>query len=116
MNIFVGNFPPETEEGQLREAFEKFGEVSSVQIIRERSTGESRGFAFVEMPTVSDGQEAIKGLDGAEFLGRPLRVNEARPRVQNRPMGGRGRQDSRRHDARRRGGKKRSRKRGSWGF
>ncbi|MBW1770129.1 MAG: RNA-binding protein [Deltaproteobacteria bacterium] len=91
MNIYVGNLSQEVTETDLREAFEAFGEVSSVKIINDRYTGESRGFGFVEMPTKADGESAIGDLNDKELKGKTLNVNEARPRPQgHRSGGGRG--------------------------
>jgi RNA recognition motif-containing protein len=84
MNIYVGNLPREASEDDLREAFEAFGEVTSVKIITDRFTGDSRGFGFIEMPNSPEAQSAISGLDGKELKGRSLRVNEARPRRDDR--------------------------------
>ncbi|HUV30402.1 MAG TPA: RNA-binding protein [Acidobacteriota bacterium] len=109
MNIFVGNFSLDTNEDDLRKAFEPHGEVGSVEIIRQKTTGESRGFAFVEMRSRDEAQAAISALDGAEFMGRSLNVNEARPRVQEY-RNDRSRYGSKRPDSRRRTGKKGSRK------
>jgi RNA recognition motif-containing protein len=89
MNIYVGNLSREVTETDLREAFEAFGEVSSVKIINDRYTGESRGFGFVEMPTKADGESAIGGLNDKELKGKTLNVNEARPQG-HRSGGGRG--------------------------
>lgn len=88
MNIYVGNLPREATEDDLRKAFEEFGQVSSAKIITDRFTGDSRGFGFVEMPNSPEAQSAISGLDGKDLKGRALRVNEARPRSDDR--GGRG--------------------------
>lgn len=88
MNIYVGNLPREATEDDLREAFVAFGEVTSAKIITDRFTGDSRGFGFVEMPNSSEAQAAISGLDGKDLKGRTLRVNEARPRRDNRRGGG----------------------------
>jgi RNA recognition motif-containing protein len=91
MNIYVGNLSREVTETDLREAFEAFGQVSSIKIITDRYTGESRGFGFVEMPTKADGESAIGGLNDKELKGRTLNVNEARPRPQGHRSGaGRG--------------------------
>ena len=84
MNIYVGNLTREVTEEDLREAFEAFGEVTSVKIITDRFTGDSRGFGFVEMSNSPEAQSAISGLDGKELKGRSLRVNEARPRRDDR--------------------------------
>jgi RNA recognition motif-containing protein len=86
MNIYVGNLSRETSEDELRQAFEAFGQVTSVNIIKDRYSGESRGFGFVEMATKSEAQAAINGLNGTSLGDRTLNVNEARPRAE----GGRG--------------------------
>ncbi len=80
MKIFVGGLPSDVSEDDLRAAFERFGAVESVALIRERVTGELRGFAFVEMADPDDAGSAIAGLNGKVLRGRALRVNEARPR------------------------------------
>ncbi len=92
MNIYAGNLARELSEGELREAFEAFGEVSSVAIIKDKFTGESRGFGFVEMPSKTEGEAAIQELNGKEMKGRTMNINEARPRRDNnrRPGGGGG--------------------------
>jgi RNA recognition motif-containing protein len=90
MNIYVGNLSRQVTEEDLREAFEAFGQVASVTIIKDRFSGESRGFGFVEMPTKDEAQSAITGLNGKELKGRTLNVNEARPRSEGRRGGGRG--------------------------
>jgi RNA recognition motif-containing protein len=88
MNIYVGNLPREATEDDLRQAFEAFGEVTSAKIITDKFTGDSRGFGFVEMSNSSEAQAAISGLDGKDLKGRTLRVNEARPRRDDRRGGG----------------------------
>ena len=80
MNIYVGNLSRETTEQSLREKFETFGQVSSVAVIKDRYTGESRGFGFVEMPEKSEAEAAIAELNGKDLQGRNLKVNEAKPR------------------------------------
>jgi RNA recognition motif-containing protein len=90
VNIYVGNIPHGTTEEELQEAFQAFGQVASVAIIKDKFSGESRGFGFVEMPSKAEAQSAIAGLNGKEFKGRALSVNEARPRSE-----GRGDRDSR---------------------
>ena len=80
MNIYVANLPHSTTEDDLRRTFEAFGAVSSVAVIKDKFTGQPRGFAFVEMPTQAEAQAAIAQLDGSDLSGRPLTVNEARPR------------------------------------
>jgi|APTNR8051073442_1049403.scaffolds.fasta_scaffold29316_1 RNA recognition motif-containing protein len=86
MNIYVSNINFRATEEGLREAFEKFGEVSSVKIITDRDSGRSRGFGFVEMPNDSEGAQAIEQLNGYEFFERQLSVKqaEARPEGGNR--------------------------------
>ena len=88
MNIYVGNLPYEITEEDLRLAFGQFGAVESVNIIKDKFSGQSKGFGFVEMPSKAEGQSAIDGLNGKEKKGRALKVNEARPRSEKR--GGRG--------------------------
>ena len=85
MKIYVGNLPYEVTEAELREEFGTFGEVTSVNIITDRYTGRPRGFGFVEMATVSEGQAAIAGLNGKAMKDQTLNVNAARP-----PSGSRG--------------------------
>ena len=87
MRIYVGNFAYEMREQELREAFEAHGQVQEVSIVKDRDTGRSKGFAFVEMPTSAEAQAAIGALNGKEFGGRAITVNEARPR-QERSFGG----------------------------
>lgn len=87
MKIYIGNLSFDSTEDMLRQAFESYGEVSSVNVIKDRDTGRSRGFAFVEMSSDSEGAAAISGLNGQELDGRTLNVNEARP---PRNDGGRG--------------------------
>ena len=86
-NIYVGNMSYETTQDRLRELFEAYGEVTSVNIITDRETGRPRGFAFVEMATDEAAAEAISALNGQSVDGRELKVNEARPR---KPRGGGG--------------------------
>lgn len=81
MNIFVGNLSYSTTDEDIKAAFEKYGTVTRAQVIFDRDTGRSRGFGFVEMPNDDDGAKAIEAWNGADFMGRPLRVNEARPRT-----------------------------------
>ncbi len=80
MNIYVGNLSYRTTEDELRTAFEAYGAVSSTSIIRDRDSGQSKGFGFVEMPSDSEAQAAIDGLNDKEVGGRRLKVNQARPR------------------------------------
>ena len=80
MNIYVGNLPYGLSESELRDAFANFGAVSTVKILSDRETGRSRGFGFVEMPNRPEAEAAVANLKGKDGGGRPLRVNEARPR------------------------------------
>ena len=84
MNIFVGNLSFSTRDEDLRSAFAKFGQVESAQVIMDRQTGRSRGFGFVEMPNREEALKAISGMNGADLGGRPLTVNEARPKAPRR--------------------------------
>ena len=79
MNIYVANISFRASEGQLKELFQQFGEVSSVKVVTDRDSGRSRGFGVVEMPNDSEGKAAIAQLNGTEFAERNLVVNEARP-------------------------------------
>ena len=89
MRIYIGNFAFEMSEQELRGAFEAFGQVQEISMIQDRDTGRPKGFAFVEMSTNAEAQAAITGLNGKEFAGRALTVNEARPRPE-RSIGGGG--------------------------
>ena len=80
MNIYVGNLAYSVTEDELRETFAEFGEVSTVNIITDRSSGQSKGFGFVEMPNNSEADAAIKGLNETPMKGRKLKVNQAKPR------------------------------------
>jgi RNA recognition motif-containing protein len=88
MNIYVGNLPHATTDDELREAFEAFGSVTSATIITDKFTGKSRGFGFVEMPNSDEAEDAINSLNGEDFGGRQLTVNEARPREERSGGGG----------------------------
>jgi len=90
MNIYVGNLSYEATEEELRQEFTTFGEVASVNIIKDKYSGRSKGFGFVEMASVSEGQAAIEGLNGKTLNERTLVVNAARPRSDDRPGGGGG--------------------------
>jgi RNA recognition motif-containing protein len=87
MKIYVGNLSHEATEQDLRQEFETFGKVDSVSVITDKYSGRPKGFAFVEMPTVSEGQAAINGLNGKTLKERTLTVNTARPRTDNRSGG-----------------------------
>jgi RNA recognition motif-containing protein len=96
MNIYVGNLSWGTSEEDLQTAFGEFGQVGTVSIIKDKFSGESRGFGFVEMPNPDEAKQAITALNEKEMGGRNLTVNEARPRTESR----RGSHDS--YDGRRR--------------
>ena len=87
MNIYVGNLSSEVTEQELQQEFEAFGEVTSTNIITDKYSGRPRGFGFVEMPSVSEGQAAIAGLNGKTLKERTLTVNTARPRSDDRGRG-----------------------------
>jgi RNA recognition motif-containing protein len=106
MKIFVGNFSFSTTEDDLRELFQPFGNIDSVAVVTDRQTGRSRGFGFVEMSDSGEAEKAIAALNGKEYSGRTLNVNEARPKADNggfrgpRQGGRGGRQDDYRGHAR----------------
>jgi len=83
-NLFVGNLPFTATEDELRDLFSAFGEVQQVRIMTDRDTGRSRGFAFVEMPDDEAAAKAVTDLNGKDFNGRPLTINEARPKPERR--------------------------------
>jgi RNA recognition motif-containing protein len=89
MNLYIGNLSHQATEADLHQAFEAFGQVKSATIIKDKFSGESRGFGFVEMPATAEAEAAMAGLAGKELLGQPLIVNEARPRSDDRRGGGR---------------------------
>ena len=88
MNIYLGHLSYEVSEEDVRLAFEPFGQVETATIIKDKYSGRSKGFGFVEMPTKAEAQSAIDGLNGTELKGKTLNVNEARPRTENRRGGG----------------------------
>lgn len=90
MNIYVGNLSPQVKEEDLQSLFSEFGQVSSVKIISDMFSGESRGFAFVEMRDKAAAQKAIEALNTKEVKGKKITVNEARPKTDNRRRGGGG--------------------------
>jgi len=90
MNIYVGNISRTATEQDLKDAFTAYGEVSSASIIKDKFSGESRGFGFVEMPNKEEAEKAISSLNGKDLKGRPLTVNEARPRTDRPRTGGGG--------------------------
>jgi len=80
MNIYVGNLPYQLSEDDLKNAFAAYGEVVSANIISDRYTGQSKGFAFVEMPNDAEAEQAIEGLNDSDLGGRSIKVNQARAR------------------------------------
>ncbi|MBS1562658.1 MAG: RNA-binding protein [Bacteroidetes bacterium] len=80
MNIYVGNLPYSMGDAELRQAFEEFGSVSNASVVKDKFTGRSRGFGFVEMPDTDAANNAIESMNGRNLGGRPLVANEARPR------------------------------------
>ena len=89
-NIFVGNLSFNTNEDELRQIFESYGQVDRVSILTDRDTGRSRGFGFVEMASDEDGEKAITALNGSQIGGRTINVNEARPKAVRGSGGGGG--------------------------
>ena len=89
MKIFVGNLSRDVNDEDLMKAFEAFGKVQSAEVVKDKFSGGSRGFGFVEMPSASEAQSAINGMNGKELKGRAVSVNEARPR-EEKGGGGRG--------------------------
>jgi len=88
MKIYVGNLAKDVEDKDLRKQFEVYGTVNSATIIKDKFSGESRGFGFVEMPDSSQAKEAIQGLNSQDLKGRRVVVNEAKPRENNDQRGG----------------------------
>src|SRR4028119_2432559 len=90
MSIYVGNLSYEVTQDDLTQTFAEYGTVKRVQLPTDRETGRVRGFAFVEMETEAEENAAIEALDGAEWMGRDLKVNKAKPREDRKPGGGGG--------------------------
>ncbi|MEJ2118971.1 MAG: RNA-binding protein [Alphaproteobacteria bacterium] len=88
INIYVGNLSYQSNDADVRAAFEAFGEVKSAKVIQDMATGRSKGFAFVEMADKAAGMTAIEQLDNTDLNGRNIRVNEARPRERSNDRGG----------------------------
>ena len=101
MNIYVGNLSYDATDATIKQAFESFGEVTSARVIKDKYTGQSRGFGFVEMPGQSQALTAIKSLNGRELLGKKISVNEARARADQRRTGGWGRREQTDYSGRR---------------
>lgn len=91
MNIYIGNLSYDVNDADLRDTFGAYGKVDSATVIKDKITGRSRGFAFVEMSSSEEGRAAILALNGTELKGRELRVNEARPRDEGPSRQGGGR-------------------------
>lgn len=85
VKLYVGNLPYSTQESDLKELFSQYGVVELVRLITDRDTGRSKGFAFVEFPTKEEADAAIEALNGKDYEGRPLVVNEARPMNERPP-------------------------------
>ncbi|ALB41989.1 MULTISPECIES: RNA-binding protein [Nostocales] len=88
MSIYVGNLSYEVTQDGLSEIFKEYGTVKRVQLPTDRETGKVRGFGFVEMESEAEEEKAIEALDGAEWMGRDLKVNKAKPREERTPFGG----------------------------
>ncbi|MEM6837754.1 MAG: RNA-binding protein [Cyanobacteria bacterium P01_C01_bin.120] len=88
MTVYVGNLSYSATEDDLNEVFKEYGSVKRIQVPTDRETGRMRGFAFVEMSDDAEEDKAIEDLDGAEWMGRTLKVNKARPRTERKPGGG----------------------------
>jgi len=88
MNIYVGNLAYEVTEDELKTAFEAYGKVETVKVIKDNDTGRSKGFGFVEMPDNAEAQAAINGLNDKEFKGKALKVNTSKPKTENSRSGG----------------------------
>lgn len=88
-NLYVGNLPHSTTEAELRSLFQQHGDVERVSIVTDRETGRARGFAFVEMTNPAEADKAIAALDGSDLGGRPMKVNEAKPKAERPRSGGR---------------------------
>ena len=89
MNIYVGNLSSNITEADLKEAFEAFGQLGTVKVIKDKFNGKPRGYGFVEMPSTDEARSAIEGLNGTDLKGQSLNVNEARAGSANRRGGGR---------------------------
>jgi RNA recognition motif-containing protein len=93
MDIYVGNLPYEADDQQLKELFGQHGQVTSARVVMDKFSGRSKGFGFVEMPDRDEANTAIEALNGADFLGRNMRVNESQPRPRTGGSGGGGGRD-----------------------
>ena len=88
MDIYVGNLPYEVNDADLQALFESHGQVTSARVVMDRYTGRARGFGFVEMPDQAEAEAAINAINGQDFMGRPLRVNESQPKPRRDDRGG----------------------------
>ncbi len=88
MSVYVGNLSYDATQDDLSQVFQEYGTVKNVKVPTDRETGRPRGFAFVEMESEAEEEAAIEALDGAEWMGRDLKVNKARPRQDRKPAGG----------------------------
>jgi len=86
MRIYVGNLPYSVTDDELRDVFSEFGELASAEIVKDKFSGQSKGFGFVDMPNNADADQAIKSLNDQPLKGRKLTVNEARPRAERPPQ------------------------------
>jgi len=89
VNIYVGNLSFDVTESDLRKAFEAFGQITEVRLIMDKFSGKPKGFAFIEMPAAEEAQKAITEMNGKDLMGRPIKVNEAKPKT-DAPRGGGG--------------------------
>ena len=89
MNIYVGNLSFDVTESDLRNAFEAFGQIAEVRLIMDKFSGKPKGFGFIEMPAAEEAKKAIAEMDGKDLMGRPIKVNEAKPKT-DAPRGGGG--------------------------
>ena len=90
MNIYIGNLPRQAKEEDLKQLFEPFGKIMSANVIKDKFSGESKGFGFVEMPKRLEAEAAMTALNGKDFMGQAITVNEARPKSDNSRRGGGG--------------------------
>ena len=90
MNIYVGNLLFNVTEDELKELFAPFGQVTEVRLIMDKFSGKSKGFGFIEMPSKEEAEKAINGLNGKDMKGRPMTINEAKPKTDRGGGGGRG--------------------------
>jgi len=88
MNIYVGNLSTQVRDEDLRAAFQTYGEITTASVIKDKFSSESKGFGFVEMPKKEEAEAAIRGLNGTDFQGKTITVNEARPRTERTGGGG----------------------------